>query len=138
MRWQGQQESDNVEDRRGMGPARIGGVGIGGIVLVLAVSYFTGVNPLTLLNMLSGMQSVTTDPAGDSVPTGPVNDNLGKFASVVLADTEQTWQQLLPKAGREYENPSARAVHGRRTLGLWYDILRSRPVLLSRRSQSLP
>ena len=65
MRWQGQRESDNVEDRRGMGPARIGGVGIGGIVLVLAVSYFTGVNPLTLLNMLSGMQSVTTDPAGE-------------------------------------------------------------------------
>ena len=105
MRWEGQRESDNVEDRRGMGPARIGGVGIGGIVLVLAVSYFTGVNPLTLLNMLSGMQSVTTDPAGESVPTGPVNDKLGKFASVVLADTEQTWQQLLPKAGREYENP---------------------------------
>jgi predicted metalloprotease len=105
MRWEGQRESDNVEDRRGMGPARISGVGIGGIVLVLAASYFTGVNPLTLLNMLSDMQSVTTDPAGESVPTGPVNDQLGKFASVVLADTEQTWQQLLPKAGREYENP---------------------------------
>jgi predicted metalloprotease len=105
MRWEGQRESDNVEDRRGMGPARISGVGIGGIVLVLAVSYFTGVNPLTLLNMLGGMQSVTTDPAGESVPTGPVTDQLGKFASVVLADTEQTWQHLLPKAGRQYENP---------------------------------
>ena len=43
MRWQDQRESENVEDRRGLGPARIGGgLGIGGIVLVLAVSYFTG------------------------------------------------------------------------------------------------
>lgn len=45
MRWEGQRESDNVEDRRGMGPARVGGLGLGGIVLVLAVSYFTGINP---------------------------------------------------------------------------------------------
>ena len=59
MRWEGQRESGNVEDRRGMGPARIGGgLGIGGIVLVLAVSYFTGINPLTLLNMLNGVQSM--------------------------------------------------------------------------------
>ena len=50
MRWEGQRESDNVEDRQGMGPARIGGVGgleLGGIVLMLAVRYFTGTNPLT-------------------------------------------------------------------------------------------
>jgi len=53
MRIGGQRESDNVEDRRGMGPARAGGLGIGGILLVLAVSYFTGTNPLTLLNMLN-------------------------------------------------------------------------------------
>ena len=41
MRWEGQRESGNVEDRRGMGPARVGGVGglgLVGIVLVLAVS----------------------------------------------------------------------------------------------------
>ena len=105
MRWEGQRESENVEDRRGLGPARIGGgLGIGGIVLVLAVSYFTGVNPLTLLELMSGIQN-TTEPPIESVPTGPVKDQIGRFASVVLADTEETWQQLLPKAGRPYENP---------------------------------
>ena len=107
MRWQGRQESDNVEDRRSLGPASIGGVGglgIGGIVLVLAVSYFTGMNPLTLIDMMSGIQN-TTNPPVESVPTGPIRDEVGKFASVVLADTEQTWRQLLPKAGREYETP---------------------------------
>ena len=109
MRWEGQRESENVEDRRGMGPARVGGVGgigLGGIVLVLAVSYFTGTNPLTLLNMINGGQEMT-GPSMDQEPTpaGSPNDSLGKFASVVLADTETTWKTVLPELGRQYENP---------------------------------
>ena len=106
MRWEGQRESENVEDRRGMSPARVGsvgGLGIGGIVLVLAVSYFTGTNPLTLINMLSGVRSMTESSApSEPAPTGAPSDQLGKFASVVLADTETTWKQLL---GPEYEEP---------------------------------
>ena len=103
MRWEGQRESDNIEDRRGMGPARIGGLGLGGLVLVLAVSYFTGANPLTLINMLNGVQSMTESSAPpEPGPTGPPSDQLGKFASVVLADTETTWNALL---GQRYENP---------------------------------
>lgn len=106
MRWEGQRESENVEDRRGMGPARIrgaGGLGLGGIVLVLAVSYFTGTNPLTILNMLNGVQSMTqSSDSTENGPTGPPSDQLGKFASIVLADTETTWKQLL---GPRYEEP---------------------------------
>jgi predicted metalloprotease len=106
MRWEGQPESENIEDRRGMGPARIGGVGglgLGSLVLVLAVSYFTGTNPLTLLNMLSGVQSMTEAPAPPMTgPTGAPSDQLGKFASIVLADTETTWRDLL---GSRYEDP---------------------------------
>lgn len=106
MRWEGQRESGNVEDRRGMGPARVGGIGVGGIVLVLAISYLTGTNPLTLLNMLNGVQEMST-PAADQepAPLGSPNDSLGKFASVVLADTETTWEAVLPRLGRHYENP---------------------------------
>lgn len=107
MRWEGQRESGNVEDRRGMSPARVrgvGGLGIGGIVLVLAVSYFTGTNPLTLLNMLDGVQTMTqSSEPEENVPTGSPSDQLGKFASVVLADTETTWKQLL---GPRYEEPT--------------------------------
>jgi uncharacterized protein len=104
MRWEGQRESGNIEDRRGMGPARIGGgLGIGGVLLVLVVSYFTGINPLLLLNMLSGGQSMPElSPPSDPAPTGSPDDQLGKFASVVLADTETTWHQLL---GPRYEDP---------------------------------
>ena len=99
----GQRESGNVEDRRGMGPVGVGGLGLGGIVLVLAVSYFTGINPLTLINMLNGVQERTDSSApSEPAPTGSPNDQLGKFAAVVLADTETTWKQLL---GPRYEDP---------------------------------
>ena len=109
MRIEDQRGSDNVEDRRGMGPARIGGrggLGIGTIVLVLAVSYFTGANPLTVFNMINGVQSVT-ETMSPSVPSesgtvGAPSDHLGRFASVVLADTETTWRTLL---GPRYEDP---------------------------------
>jgi len=105
MRTDDQRESDNIEDRRGMGPARMGkgGLGIGTIVLALAVSYFTGVNPLTVLNLLTGVQSMTEVSAPtESGPVGAPQDRLGKFASVVLADTETTWRSLL---GPRYEDP---------------------------------
>ena len=103
MRWEGQRESGNVEDRRGMGPARVGGVGLGGIILVLVVSYFTGINPLTLINMLSGVQNMTESSIpSETAPIGSPDDQMGKFAAVVLADTETTWRQLL---GSRYEDP---------------------------------
>ena len=105
MRIEDQRESENIEDRRGMGPARIGkgGLGIGTIVLALAVGYFTGVNPLTILNLLTGVQSMTeTSAPSESGPVGAPQDQLGRFASIVLADTETTWRNLL---GPQYEDP---------------------------------
>lgn len=107
MRWDGQRESRNIEDRRGMGAARSGaGLGLGGLVLVLAVSYLTGTNPLTLLNLLNGVQEITVPQEPDrSLPTGAPRDELGKFAAVVLADTEDTWRALFPRMGRNYEDP---------------------------------
>ncbi|MCS6290822.1 MAG: zinc metallopeptidase [Nitrospira sp.] len=107
MRWEGQRESRNIDDRRGMGPVRSGmGLGLGGIALILVVSFLTGTNPLTLLNMLNGVQEMTVPSVPDSSgPIGAPNDKLGKFASVVLADTEDTWRALLPQMGRAYEDP---------------------------------
>ena len=63
MLWQGRRESDNVEDRRGDsddggggGGGGFGGrhIGIGSIVIALVASYFFGVNPMTVLSLLSG------------------------------------------------------------------------------------
>ena len=87
-----------------MGPARIGGgLGLGGLLLVLVVSYFTGINPVTLINMVNGVQEITdSSPPPAPAPTGSPGDPLGKFSSIVLADTETTWRQLL---GPRYEDP---------------------------------
>jgi uncharacterized protein len=107
MRWGGQRESGNIEDRRGMGPVGAGGIGIGGLLFVLVVSYLTGTNPLTLLNMVETVQEASPPSDTESpAPTGPPADKLGKFAAVVLADTEDTWQGLLPKLGQRYEDPT--------------------------------
>jgi predicted metalloprotease len=103
MRWREQRESTNIEDRRGLGPVDAGtGIGLGGIVLVLIVSFLTGTNPLALLNMVETVQEVTSPPEVElPAPTGPPADELGKFAAVVLADTEDTWKAIFnPKSGR--------------------------------------
>lgn len=107
MRWEGQRQSDNIEDRRGMGPVRPGiGIGLGGIVLVLAVSFLTGTNPLQILNMIGGMQDGDVPSAVEAPgPAQPPQDQLGQFASVVLADTEDTWRTLFSQTGRSYEEP---------------------------------
>src|SRR4029079_13766052 len=105
MRWEGQRESDNIEDRRGMGPARVGGgrLGIGGLVLVLGVRHFTGINPLTLIDMLNGVQDMTESSGpSEPAPIGAPNDQLGKLAAIVLAHTQATWPLLL---GPHYESP---------------------------------
>ena len=107
MRWGRHRESLNIEDRRSLGPVGTGtGIGLGGLVLVLVVSFLTGTNPLALLNMIETVQETTAPPAVDSpATTGPPTDELGKFASVVLADTEDTWKAILPTMGHRYEDP---------------------------------
>ncbi|WP_106754505.1 KPN_02809 family neutral zinc metallopeptidase [Pannonibacter carbonis] len=114
MRWKGRQESSNVDDRRGSGgggfraPRRGmksgGGLGIGGIVVVLLISWVTGINPLELLGtMEGGSQSVETRQTSGPRPAG--EDELASFVSVVLADTENTWTQLMQAEGHDYPEP---------------------------------
>jgi len=108
MRWGDQRESDNVEDVRGQGPMRPGlAIGGGGLLLVLVVSFITGTNPLTLLNIIESGQEMTSPSPAVQAPqsSAPPADKLGKFAAVVLADTEDTWKAVLPKMGRTYEEP---------------------------------
>jgi predicted metalloprotease len=105
MRLDNEQESANVEDRRGRGmPMRAGGVGIGTIVLALAVSYFFGIDPGTVIGVANQMQGggqVQEVPAG--VP--PANDETARFVSKVLGSTERTWQAQFQRAGRQYQDP---------------------------------
>src|SRR5437588_5579238 len=57
MRWIGDRESENIEDRRGSGmPMAVGGIGGIGAIIVIVVGLFLGVDPSTLMALLSGEQ----------------------------------------------------------------------------------
>ncbi|WP_288430973.1 neutral zinc metallopeptidase [uncultured Agrobacterium sp.] len=120
MQWRGRRQSDNIEDRRGMssggmgggGGFRIptggrgGGIGIGGLVVILFISWALGINPLTLLSggdvlMDSGNQQTTgTRPQGQS------SDETTAFVRTVLAETEDTWGKIFQASGETYEKPT--------------------------------
>lgn len=106
MRWESGRRSENVEDRRGLRVSRgMAGGGIGTLLLVLAALYF-GIDPSIILN-----QSQVSLPGGgaptQSAPysASPEEKQLAEFVSVVLADTEDTWQELFRSMGKTYEEP---------------------------------
>ena len=111
MKWEGNRESDNVEDRRGGGGSsggggRMGGrgIGIGSIVIALAASYFLGVNPMTVLSLLSGGEPATqVSQAPAQKP--PADDRMARFVSTMLADTEDVWKDVFAKGGATYREP---------------------------------
>lgn len=91
MRWSGGRRSRNIEDRRGGGmgvPIGIAGGGIGTIVLVLLAMFF-GVDPGIV--MQGGPPEPHIDSPATSPDTAPREDSMRDFVSVVLADTEDTW-----------------------------------------------
>jgi len=118
MRLEGRSESSNVEDRRGGRRGGPAGIGLVGLLVVLALSYFTGQDPRAFLQFLD-----TTQPASAPGPSeaegGPAapRDQLRTFAGVVLKDTELTWQDLFSKSGQTYEEPPLVLFSGRTQTG---------------------
>ena len=101
MRWRGRQESDNVEDRRGLpGGRMVLGGGIGGLVLIVVILLLGG-DPTQLLDQ--GTQMMT--PEGGPAVSSPEQEELKQFVAVVLKDTEDVWHTLLSERGREYVEP---------------------------------
>ena len=112
MRMDDQRESDNLEDRRGSGMGgggglRLGGgrMGLGTIAIALVASYFLGVNPLTVLNMLSGGGMPAIEQSAPVAQRPPADDQMAKFVSKVLASTEDTWNEVFRANGRQYQEP---------------------------------
>ena len=100
MEWRGRRESRNVEDRRGTG-ARAGGLGIGGLLAVLAVSYFLGIDISPIVGALDH-----SAPTTDSGEMTAEDQQMGQFVSVVLADNEDVWKRIRPaQAGVAYRDP---------------------------------
>jgi uncharacterized protein len=126
MRWKGRRQSSNVEDRRGMGGGmggmrfpgglggiggggmrRGGGIGIFGILILLGIAWLLGINPLALLSgdLGSGSYVEQQQTAGGGTFSSPQEEEMKEFVGVVLAETEDTWNRILPQIGTDYREP---------------------------------
>ncbi len=110
MKWEGNEQSDNVEDRRGSGGGGgfpIGGrsVGIGTVAVALVAGWIFGINPLTMLGMLSGGGSPQVQQQQGPAPKPPANDREAAFVSTVLKNTEVVWTDLFRQNGSTYDAP---------------------------------
>lgn len=123
MRWRGNRQSSNIEDRRGMRAAmgRVGGRGgmlrllplvyrllgfKGSVIAVLGLvgyGYFTGDIDQFLNNSVLGGKQQSS--ATQKVQQSAEEKQLKQFISVVLADTEDTWHMLFNKMGKKYQEP---------------------------------
>jgi len=82
-----------------------GGLSIGGIVVVLIICWVTGINPLTLLSGGdTGMDTGTSTT--QQAPRTPAEDEMTGFVRTVLADTEDTWNEIFQSNGARYEEPT--------------------------------
>ena len=107
MRWQGREESSDIEDGgSGGGGGQSLGIGGGIIGIVGFVIYmFTGYNPTQLLNQVGGdQQQQTTQQAAPSQLSQSDSVNL-QFAGVILNDTKTVWTKLFADMGKTYERP---------------------------------
>src|SRR5262249_30721140 len=135
MKWEGQRESENVEDERGAtGGGMFGGMGggmfgsgmsggrvafhggLGTLIFILLISLIFRVNPLQLLQQMPA-QGPANNPGFN--PQGaqpgavdPAQDKLVKFVKVVLADTEDVWHAQFRRMSREYREPKLTLFQG--------------------------
>ena len=100
MKYKGRKTSANVEDRRGMGGKTVIGGGIGGLILVLIITFIGG-NPDDVLDNLNMTGNEQNTPYVETEQ----EKELTEFVSVVLADTEEVWSSIFAEQGVTYEEP---------------------------------
>ncbi len=108
MRMEGREESDNVEDRRGMRIPGGTGTGIGcfGLLAVLVISWLTGADPRQILGLIGAVQQ-SVPQTQQQVPAGAPsqNDPQAVFVARVLKGTEDAWTQVFARNGKQYQKP---------------------------------
>ncbi len=103
MRWQGREQSGNIEDRRRAGVSR-GGVQVGGVGLlaIIVIGYFLGIDVTPLLN---GSMPIDAGPGSNGAPVEitEADQRAGEFVAVTLKDTETVWTEIFSKqVGKPY------------------------------------
>ena len=95
MRWKGRRVSTNVEDRRGGGRAKAGGISILGLVVAFVAWKFFGIDPQSAYQATKQVTShaQSAETKGLDNPS-PEQQEAIEFVGTVLADTEDTWSQV--------------------------------------------
>jgi len=108
MRWEGNEQSDNVEDRRdgggGFGGLPIGGrsIGLGTVAVAVIAGWIFGINPLTLLGLMSGGEPPAQVQQQGPAHKPPADDREAAFVSTVLRNTEVVWSDVFRQNGGSY------------------------------------
>lgn len=103
MRWRGERQSSNIEDRRGLTGGKIAVGGGLGTMLIIIIALLFGADPRQLL------EQVPTNPPSEvqtSQPRNPQEEELKQFVSVVLAKTEDVWHDVFQQNRRQYREPT--------------------------------
>ena len=103
MRWRGERQSSNIEDRRGMSAGKVAVGGGLGTVLILIIALLFGADPRQLLEQVPGDSSTGVQ---SSRPVNPEEEELKQFVSVVLAKSEDVWTEVFRQNGRHYREPT--------------------------------
>jgi len=111
MRWGGE-GGGNIEDRRGMGTAGVGGLGIGGVVLALAGYFFFGIDPSTTMGVVEGVSPQGQQQEG---VRGTPADEAGRFVDVVAGNVDKVWSLKFQEAGQTYRRPDSIVLYDRAT-----------------------
>jgi predicted metalloprotease len=93
----------NVEDRRSFSPVAVGGMGLGGLLVLMAVNYLLGGNPLDALNQVQGSQVVATQDTNN--PEFEGEDTYEVFASTVLGSNNDAWRNIFSQSKINYVEP---------------------------------
>ena len=102
----GRRQSSNIEDRRGMRPVRTGvGLSLGGVLFLVVLSLL-GINPLPFLGVATQAPETQMQESAQPYQESPQEAALREMTAVVLADTEETWNAILPQYGVQYVEPT--------------------------------
>lgn len=103
MNLDGQEESTNVEDRRGMGVKGGAALGGGGLLIVLVLSFLFKTDPAKVSQIISAGGGQTSGQTG---PVDPREEQAAKFTRIIFGDTEVVWTEQFRAMGQNYPKPT--------------------------------
>lgn len=111
MRWQGGRRGGNIEDRRGMSAAGVGGIGLGGLALALIGYFVFGIDPSTTMSVVQGGGQAEQQEG----VRGTTQDQGGQFVDVIEQSTTDVWTQIFAAEGQRYQRPASIVIYDQAT-----------------------